>query len=599
AQEERFTRRKHDAAFPVNAIAYCLAEAGLSLASLDYIGFYEKPFVKFERLLETFLAYAPRGWRAFLAAIPVWLKHKLHLRREIRHGLADASPATAASPPCYFPEHHESHAASAFFPSPFDEAAVLTMDGVGEWSTASYGVGRGNRIELTHELRFPHSLGLLYSAFTYYCGFAVNSDEYKLMGLAPYGQPRFVDRIIRELVDLKDDGSFRLDQRYFDYCAGRTMTNGRFHRLFGGPPREPGSPLDERYIDLAASIQRVTEEVVLRMGRHVHRSTGMNRLCLAGGVALNCVANGRLRREGPFDELWIQPAAGDAGGALGAAWFIWHQLLDHPRTPLSPDSQRGSLLGPAVTDQQIRSFLVSRHADFIDFDNDETLCDFVASLLADGRVCGWFQGRMEFGPRALGNRSILADPRRVEMPTILNQQIKQRESFRPFAPAVLAEHAADWFDVQPGEASPYMLWTASVHPTRRTGQHDSASPADSIEARLQQPRSHIPAVTHVDFSARLQTVDVQLGRFHTLLTRFGQRTGCPVLVNTSFNLHGEPMVCLPEDAYACYLRSNLDALVLGRCVLLKQPQPTAAANAPVVRAASVQNGGGPCGESAP
>ncbi|HET6880647.1 MAG TPA: carbamoyltransferase [Pirellulales bacterium] len=568
AQEERFSRRKHDARFPVHAAEYCLREAGLQPGDLDYVAFYEKPFVKFERLLETYLAGAPAGLASFRMAMTVWLKEKLFLRRSIRQGLG-GTPRR----PLVFLDHHESHAASAFFPSPFDEAAILTLDGVGEWTTTACGVGRGNRVELTHQLKFPHSLGLLYSAFTYYCGFKVNSGEYKLMGLAPYGSPVYVDAIYQHLLDLKADGTFRLNMRYFDYCHGLTMTNRRFDRLFGGRPRAAESTLEQRHCDLAASIQAVTEEVMLRLGRHVHARTGQKRLVLAGGVALNCVANGRLLREGPFDELWIQPAAGDAGGALGAALFVWHQLLDKPRRADPRDSQRGSLLGPSFTNDEIAAVIGPAGDDAVRFDNESDLFEHVAQLLAEEKVVGWFQGRMEFGPRALGARSILGDARSPKMQSVMNVKIKFRESFRPFAPCVLAEHADYWFALN-GHESPYMLLVAPVREERRTAlttddrelmQHDP-----DLCHRVNVSRSTVPAVTHVDYSARVQTVSAdRQPRLHRLLTRFNELTGTPVLVNTSFNVRGEPIVCTPTEAYRCFLATDMDALVLEDYVVHK------------------------------
>jgi carbamoyltransferase len=566
AQEERFTRKKHDASFPQNAIDYCLREAGLTPREIDYAGFYEKPLIKFERLLETYLAYAPRGFRSFVAAMPLWLKHKLYLPREMRRGLGGAYRKRFV-----FTEHHESHAASAFFPSPFDEAAILTIDGVGEWATATYGVGRDNRIELTHELRFPHSLGLLYSAFTYFCGFRVNSGEYKLMGLAPYGEPKYADVIQNNLLDLKDDGSFRLDMQYFNYCQGLTMTSRRFELLFGGAPRKPESPITEREMDLAASIQAVTDEIMLRMARHVHAETGLKKLCLAGGVALNCVATGRILREGPFDDLWIQPAAGDAGGALGVATFIWHQLLDQPRQPKRRDSQQGSLLGPHFGAEEIREFLGRVGAVYHELPDDAALCDLVAKLLADEQVVGWFQGRMEFGPRALGSRSILGDARSPRMQSVMNLKIKFRESFRPFAPSVLEENVADYFEMRAREQSPYMLLVAPVKAARRSALSENGE-LRGLD-KLRQCRSEIPAVTHVDYSARVQTVDPDRhGRYYALLRKFRECTGCPVIINTSFNVRGEPIVCLPEQAYRCFMATDIDALVLERFVLLKREQ---------------------------
>ncbi|MEX0700665.1 MAG: carbamoyltransferase [Planctomycetales bacterium] len=568
AQEERFTRKKHDPDFPTRAIEYCLREAGLEPDQLDYVGFYDKPFLKFERLLETYLAFAPRGFRSFVRAMPVWLKEKLYLPRAMSRGLKHAYKKRYV-----FTEHHESHAASAFFPSPFEEAAILTVDGVGEWATASFGTGRGNRIELTHELHFPHSPGLLYSAFTYYCGFRVNSGEYKLMGLAPYGEPKYVDLILDKLIDLKQDGSFRLDQSYFNYCQGLTMTSPNFHRLFGGGPRRPETPISERHMDLAASIQKVTDEIMLRMARHVHAETGMRNLCLAGGVALNCVSNGRILREGPFDDLWIQPAAGDAGGALGVALFIWHQLLGNARTPQPHDSQRGSWLGPRFGDDEIRAFLDRVGAKYAHFDDDDALCEHVAELIASEKVIGWLQGRMEFGPRALGGRSILGDARSRAMQSVMNLKIKFRESFRPFAPSVLQERAAEYFDLREDVESPYMLLVADVRAEKRLAtEGDGARGLD----KLKLVRSEVPAITHVDYSARLQTVDAERhGRYYRLLKKFEERTGSPVIINTSFNVRGEPIVCTPEDAYRCFMATNMDVLVLERFVMRKEDQPAA------------------------
>jgi carbamoyltransferase len=565
AQEERFSRRKHDAGFPKQAIAYCLHEGRLKPRQLDAVIFYDKPLAKLDRLLETYISFAPRGFRSFAAAMPLWLKQKLHLPGIIRKGLGGRYPG-----PLLFTEHHEAHAASAFFPSPFDEAAILTLDGVGEWATASFGVGRGNRIELSEELRFPHSLGLLYAAFTAYAGFRVNSGEYKLMGLAPYGEPVYKQLILERLLDLKGDGSFRLNQDYFRYCQGLTMTSRRFHALFGGPPRRPESPLRQRDMDVAASIQAVTEEIVLRMAKHVHERTGQTHLTLAGGVALNCVANGRLLREGPFQNIWVQPAAGDAGGALGAAWFAWHQLLDRPRVPA--DFQQGSFLGPCYSDSAVSACLHRAEAVSHRFDREDELLDTVADLLADGQTVGWFQGRMEFGPRALGARSILADARDPAMHARLNRKIKFRESFRPFAPCVLQEYVHQYFDMPPGTESPYMLFTFPVAKAQRI----DATPEDQGQqglARLKSPRSQIPAVTHVDNSARVQTVCSQThDRFYRLLRRFHELTGCAVLVNTSFNVRGEPIVCTPADAYRCFMNTGLDVLVMENHLLLKSEQ---------------------------
>ncbi|WP_339908103.1 carbamoyltransferase [Symmachiella dynata] len=568
AQEERFTRIKHDFAFPQNAVDYCLAEAGITPEQLDYVGFYDKPVTKFERLLETYLAFVPAGYRSFRQAMPLWLKQKLHLPRELNRGLGGRYAGRFV-----FTDHHESHAASAFFPSPFEEAAILTIDGVGEWSTTCFGVGRGNNIQLTNEIRFPHSLGLLYSAFTYYTGFRVNSGEYKVMGLAPYGQPIYKDRILGHVLDLKADGSFRMDMSYFNYCQGLTMTSEKFHKLFGGPPREAESEVTQREMDLAASVQVVTEEVMLRMAQHVHETTGLKNLVLAGGVALNCVANGRILREGPFENLWIQPAAGDAGGALGTALFIWHQLLEKPRTPSTPDQQHGSFLGPQFSDAEIQQTLSQHNAVYEVCDSDEQLCEEVAELIAQQNVIGWFQGRMEFGPRALGGRSILGDARSQEMQSLMNLKIKFRESFRPFAPIVLREYVDRYFEMRPQEDSPYMLLVAPVHPDIRTPPSPEQEQAFGID-KLNFCRSEIPAVTHVDYSARVQTVDRDRNPLvHQLLTCYYQKTECPVLINTSFNVRSEPIVCTPDDAYRCFMATDMDVLVLGRHVLLKAQQP--------------------------
>lgn len=565
AQEERFTRRKHDAAFPQHAIDCCLRTAGLTAAQLNHVVYYEKPLLKFERLIETYLAVSPRGWRSFYQALPVWLHEKLQLTRVLNEGLGGGYRR-----PYVFTEHHESHAASAFFPSPFAEAAILTVDGVGEWATASLGVGRGNRIEVTHELHFPHSLGLLYSAFTYFCGFKVNSGEYKLMGLAPYGTPRYADLIFDHLVELRPDGSFRLAVEYFDYCAGLTMTSPKFAGLFGGPPRRPEAPLTEREFDLAASVQQVTEEIYLRMARHLHAQTGMRNLCLAGGVALNCVGNGRLLREGPFERIWIQPAAGDAGGALGAALFVWHQLLENPRPTPAPDGQGGSLLGPDFSMAETEETLRAAGAVYRLAADEAALCEETARLIAAGKVVGWVQGRMEYGPRSLGARSILGDARRADMQTVMNVKIKFRESFRPFAPIVLAEHATDYFALPPGTDSPYMLLVAPVRPGHRRA---TAAAATGV-ARVREIRSDIPAVTHVDYSARIQTVDTERNpRLRRLLEAFHRQTGCPVMINTSFNVRSEPIVCTPADAYRCFMATDMDVLVVGDFILHKEDQP--------------------------
>ena len=571
-QEERFTREKNDAAFPRQAIDYCLSVRGLTPAGIDYVAFYDKPLVKFERLLETYLSYAPAGLASFSAAMPPWLTTKLFLRNVITREFGGRLRA-----PIAFMDHHESHAASAFFPSPFDEAAIVTIDGVGEWSTATVGVGRGRTIELTQQVRFPHSLGLLYSAFTYYCGFAVNSGEYKLMGLAPYGVPRFADVILEKLLDLKPDGSFWMDQSYFQYCAGLRMTNDRFHALFGGPPRSPDAPLEQRHMDVAASIQRVTEECLLRIGRHAHEVTGMKHLVMAGGVALNCVANGRLLREGPFDQIWIQPAAGDAGAALGAALYVWHQLLERPRVSTGRDRQKASYLGPEYTTPEVLAALDRRGAAYERFSDEAVLVDRVARLLDDGKIAGWFQGRAEFGPRALGARSILADPRRTDTQAALNLKIKFREGFRPFAPCVLKEHVSEWFDTRSWEESAYMLMVAPVAASKRLplteGEQRILREDPDLIRRVNVPRSIVPAVTHVDYSARIQTVDERNGRLHRLMQRFHALTGCPVMVNTSFNLSWEPIVLTPDEAYTTFMQSEMDVLVLEDVLLLKSAQP--------------------------
>ena len=567
AQEERFTRVKHDFRFPKNAIEFCLSEAGMDASDLDYVGFYDKPLRKFERLLETYLAFVPAGYRSFRQAMPLWLKQKLFLPREMNAGLGGNYSGRYV-----FTDHHESHAASAFFPSPYDEAAILTLDGVGEWSTTCLGVGRENRIELTDELRFPHSLGLLYSAFTYYTGFRVNSGEYKVMGLAPYGQPIYKDLILENLMDLKADGSFRMDMSYFNFCQGLTMTSGRFHELLGGPARQAESQITQREMDLAASVQAVTEEVMLRTANHLHAKTGLSNLVLAGGVALNCVGNGRILREGPFDNVWIQPAAGDAGGALGTALFIWHQLLEKPRTPGGHDRQAGSLLGPQFADDTIADLLAEQKASFTTAATDEELCNSVAELIAEEKIIGWFQGRMEFGPRALGARSILGDPRSQKMQSVMNLKIKFRESFRPFAPIVLREQVDQYFEMRPNEDSPYMLLVAPVHEQIRSSLGEDYGQAFGID-KLNYCRSTLPAITHVDYSARVQTVDEERNRLlHLLLSCFYAKTDCPVLINTSFNVRSEPIVCTPRDALRCFLMTDMDVLVLGRHILLKEQQ---------------------------
>lgn len=610
AQEERFTRKKHDEAFPTNAVAFCLQQAGLTIDQVDWVTFYEKPLLTFDRLLETYLAFAPRGFSSFKAAIPVWLKQKLHLRREIAKQLGMSNPRRLL-----FTEHHISHAASAFFPSPYERAAILTVDGVGEWATASFGVGEGNKITLTHELRFPHSLGLLYSAFTYFCGFRVNSGEYKLMGLAPYGEPRYADLILQHLVDLKPDGSFRMDQSYFNYCDGLAMTSPKFDALFGGPPRKPESAISQREMDLAASVQQVTEDILLRIARHLHQQTGAKHLVLAGGVALNCVANGRILREGPFESVWIQPAAGDAGGSLGAALFTWHQILGKPRVTNGQDFQQGSRLGPGYSDDDTRAFLDQAGVVYEFIEDEAQLCREVAQVLASEQVVGWMEGRMEFGPRALGSRSILGDARSPSLQSVMNLKTKYRESFRPFAPAVLREHVHEYFEATPGLDSPYMLLVSQVREELLTEEGkrrrprgeglgpragnepevasdkgqvtrmpeavavtaaDPALPLDTCHLSLSSinaVRSTVPAITHVDCSARMQTVDaVRNPRFHRLLSEFHSLTGSPIVINTSFNVRGEPIVCSPQDAWNCFAATQMDALVIGRCLIRKSAQ---------------------------
>ena len=567
AQEERFTRQKHDERYPRNAIEYCLSAGHIAEGDLDYVVFYEKPLVKFERLLETYCAYAPAGYRSFRKAIPQWLLGKVNVRRRI---LTELGPDFHGR--VVFTTHHEAHAASAFFPSPFEDAAILTVDGVGEWATTCLGKARGNRLELTREIRFPHSLGLLYSAFTYYTGFRVNSGEHKVMGLAPYGRPLYKDAILENLIDLKSDGSFRLDMQYFNYCQGLTMTSARFHKLFGVPPRTPETGLKQRDMDLAASVQAVVEEVLLRTARHLHESTGCSNLAMAGGVALNCVAGGRILRETPFDHIWIQPAPGDAGGALGAALFAWHQLLEEPRTKGAPDHQAGSFLGPCFSDDEIDEVLRREGVVYTTYASEDDVCEEVASLVDQEKVVGWFQGRMEFGPRALGARSILGDARSRRMQSVMNLKIKFRESFRPFAPAVLREHVDRYFQMRPFEDSPYMLLVAPVRDEIREPASEGKANSLGLDT-LYVTRSSIPAVTHVDYSARVQTVDAERNPLLArLLTRFHEKTGCPVMINTSFNVRGEPIVCTPNDALRCFLMTDMDALAMGRHLLLKEEQ---------------------------
>ncbi len=567
AQEERFTRKKHDAGYPRRAVDYVLAEAGIGLADVDHVAFYDKPFLKFERLLETYVAHAPRGFRSFRMAMPVWLREKLFQKSMLMDELRAHEGGFAEAERLLFAEHHFSHAASAFFPSPFDEAVVLTLDGVGEWATATVAIGRGHELEIVREMHFPHSLGLLYSAFTYYTGFRVNSGEYKVMGLAPYGEPRFRDLIIDRLMDLKDDGSFRLNQRYFNYSTGLTMTNDRFAELFGEPVRKPESELlTQFHMDVAASVQAVTEEVVLRMTRSLAREYGLPNLCLAGGVALNCVANGKVLRDGAFRDIWIQPAAGDAGGAVGAALAAWHTELGKPRSVQPGDAMKGSYLGPSFSQAEIERRLAAAGADFETLSDEATIAE-TARALAEGKAVGWFQGRMEFGPRALGGRSILGDPRSETMQKTLNLKVKYRESFRPFAPSVLRENVSDWFEMDCD--SPYMLLVADVQPSLRRQMSEEESALFGID-KLNIKRSDIPAVTHVDYSARVQTVHAETNpRYHALIKAFGDLTGCPVLVNTSFNIRGEPIVCTPEDAFRCFMGTELDLLVCGSCIVRK------------------------------
>jgi carbamoyltransferase len=564
AQEERFTRKKHDHNFPSNAIAFCLKQGGITAADVEYVAFYDKPLLKFERILETYLAYAPLGIRSFLMAMPLWLKEKLWIPSMIRDELEGFDGKLL------FMDHHESHAASAYYPSPFTSAAFLTLDGVGEWTTTSYGVGKGNTLRMMGEMSFPHSLGLLYSAFTYFTGFRVNSAEYKVMGLAPYGEPKYVQTIYDNLIDLKEDGSFKMNMKYFDYCAGLTMTNSKFAGLFGGPARAQESKLTQREMDLARSLQEVTEEIMLRMARHVHRETGEENLVLAGGVALNCVGNGRLLREGPFKNIWIQPAAGDAGGALGAALFTWYGILGKNRT-VTPgrDSQRGSYLGPVYSDEQIEHFLRMTEVPYRKLSRED-LVDTVADLIAEENVIGWFQGRMEFGPRALGGRSIIGDARSAKMQSVMNLKIKYRESFRPFAPSVLREKVSDFFDLD--RESPYMLLVAQVTNDRKIPMTAAQESLFGIE-KLNIPRSDIPAVTHIDYSARVQTVDREDNDlYYDIIKRFYDKTGCAVIINTSFNVRGEPIVCRPEEAYRCFMRTEMDYLVMGSFVVSKKEQ---------------------------
>jgi len=574
AQEERFTRKKHDASFPENAVKFCLQQEKITLGDVGYIVFYDKPLLKFERLLETYLSYAPTGFTSFVASMPVWLKDKLFIKSTLKKSLALlAGIKQKELPPLLFSEHHESHAASAFFPSPFAEAGVLCLDGVGEWATTSVWYGQNNKLTPLWEIDFPHSLGLLYSAFTYYSGFKVNSGEYKLMGLAPYGDAKYVDLILDNLLDIKDDGTFRLDMSFFNYATGLTMTGNKFHRLFEGDPRKPESELSQKYMDLARSIQVVTEKIVLKLARTIHREQQTDYLCLAGGVALNCVANGCLQRSNLFKDIWIQPAAGDAGGAIGAALSIWHSYLEKPRSNANDfDAMQGSYLGGSFTNEEIIDYLDSIGAKYIQLE-DSKLMSCLAELLDDEKVIGWFNGRMEFGPRALGGRSIIGDPRSPKMQSVMNLKIKYRESFRPFAPAILEERVSEWFELD--RPSPYMLLVAPVKTERRLSINKEQEQRFGID-KLNIPRSTIPAVTHVDYSARVQTVNKKTNpRFYALISHFEQRTGCPVLINTSFNVRGEPIVCSPEDAYRCFMRTEMDYLVMENILLAKGDQPLA------------------------
>jgi carbamoyltransferase len=574
AQEERFTRRKGDSRFPRNAVDYCLGEAGLNCSQLNHVVFYENPWLKWDRLLETHLAFAPKGFRSFAESFPRWAGHRLKLPEIIRAEIGDRFKVRL-----WFANHHESHAASAFFPSPFEEAAILTLDAVGEWATSSIGTGRGNRVSLTHEMRFPHSLGMLYSAFTYYTGFQVNSGEYKLMGLAPYGKPKYIDVILDRIVKIHGDGSLWMDMSYFNYCQGLTMTSEKFHDLFGGPPRKPESFITQKEMDLAASIQEICEEAVLRAAQHAHKQTRMRKLVMAGGVALNCVANGRVLREGPFENIWVQPAAGDAGGALGAALLAWHHFLDKPRQAKRNDAQKASLLGPCYQNQEIEFFLDSVGAAYEHVVDEAALLDRVAELMSEGKIIGWFHGRMEFGPRALGARSIIGDARSPAMQQTMNLKIKYRESFRPFAPCVLREFAHEYFEMRENEDSPYMLLVAPVREKWRvalSAEERQKLKDPDLRIRVSVPRSTVPAITHVDYSARIQTVDEERhGRFYRLMRRFYEITGCPVIVNTSFNIRGEPILCTPEQAYRCFMATDIDCLVLENFVLEKHAQPAA------------------------
>ena len=563
AQEERFTRKKHDHSFPVNSIQYCLNEAGIEREHLDYVAFYDKPFLKFERILETYLCYAPIGIKSFLKAMPLWIKKKIWIKELIIDELNYNGKII-------FPEHHESHAASAFFASPFQEAAFITMDGVGEWSTSSFGLGKNNKIELLADIKFPHSLGLLYSAFTYYTGFRVNSGEYKVMGLAPYGEPKYKHLIFKHLIDVKEDGSFKMNMDFFNYCAGVTMTNHRFHKLFGGPPRKPESKLTQKEMDLACSVQSAIEEIILKMAKHVKKQTGMKSLCLAGGVALNCVANGKLLKSGLFDNIWVQPAAGDAGGAIGCALYVWYQYLNNQRTADNKtDFMKGAYLGPEFDNNSIENYLKNNGCNYQAL-NDDELPYKIANLIADEKIIGWFQGRMEFGPRALGSRTIIGDARSSNMQKTMNLKIKYRESFRPFAPSVIAEKISDYFEID--RESPYMLFVASIHKDKQVTIPQNENSYFGLE-KLNVVRSQIPAITHVDYSARVQSVNKKTNpKFYKMLSAFNDKYGCPVIVNTSFNVRGEPIVCTPEDAYLCFMRTEMDFLIIGNFLIDKTKQ---------------------------
>lgn len=570
-QEERFTRKKGDARFPIDSVSYCLNEAGIDISELDYVVFYESPFLKFDRLMETYISFWPAAKKLFTESFPLWANHRLHISREIKRELGDGFMGEIG-----YTDHHLSHAASAFFPSPYEEAAILTLDAVGEWSTSSVGVGKENKVELLRDMRFPHSIGMLYSAFTYYTGFRVNSGEYKLMGLAPYGEPKYVDVILDNVIKVNDDGSIWMDMSYFNYAKGLAMTSDKFHNLFGGPPRKTEETIQQKDMDLAASIQKVTEEIILRSANYAYELTGKKNLVMAGGVALNCVANGKILREGPFENIWIQPAAGDAGGALGAALLMWHHRLDKPRNVHPDDSQKGSFLGPSFTKDKEQIYLDSVGAIYEFIEDEKELIDRVTDLLKEEKIVGWFNGRMEFGPRALGSRSIIGDARSSQMQQTMNLKIKFRESFRPFAPCVLHDQVHKYFEMEEGRESPYMLFVAPVkkEERRQLSEEENKKMKDTdLRKRVAVPRSSIPAVTHVDYSARVQTVDEKRhGRYYRMMKKFYEKTGCPVIVNTSFNIRGEPIVCTPENAYKCFMATNIDCLVMDNFILLKEEQ---------------------------